>query len=179
VEVVPDLTRAINESAREQRFEQFQPGIHIQEQSALTPPLLVSPREAGYQRPTYYLLAVPIYHWLKGYSILAAYYGVALLSVLLGVVTVLAAAATARTVLPDQRWLQIAIPLLVAFWPTHSYMTTRVTNDNLVTAVAAVTFCRRGHHAARSAALDDGAVGGPVSSRLTKNTNLFLVGWAC
>jgi hypothetical protein len=179
VEIVPELTIAINDSAYEQRFEQFHPGTNIHFNSAQDPPWMTGPREAGYQRPTYYLLALPIYQALNGHSILTQYYAVALLSVLLGVTTVLASVGAVHAVLPGNPWALAAVPLLVAFWPTQSHMLTRITNDNLATAAAALAFwmgalvLRNGLRPLPSL----GLAGALVLAAYAKGTSLFVLGF--
>ena len=51
--------------------------------------------------------------------------------------TVFLAAQTARTLFPDDRQLQFAVPALVLFWPTQSYMVATINNDNLATLLSA------------------------------------------
>ena len=139
-ESIPALTVAINDAARSQRFEQFQRPIDIQRLDEQSPPVLAGPREAGYQTPIYYLMLLPFFTLVRSQTILVQYYTLALTSVGLGVITVVAAAMTVRTLLPANRWAQLAVPLLVSFWPNQSFMTTRINNDNMATVLGALVF---------------------------------------
>ena len=141
-EIVPELTRAINTSAEEHRFEMFNAFVRrvgIRSYSEKDPPVLIPGREAGYQRPAYYLLLLPIYALFKDRGIITQYYALAIASSLLAVVTVLAAWMTARLLFQDNAFVQMLVPVLVAFWPTQTYLMSRLNNDNLATAVAAWT----------------------------------------
>lgn len=136
-EQLPDLTRTINASAQQQRFELIYPKINISQLSAQEPPALVGPREAGYQNPFYYVLLASVYALVSRQDILIQYYGLAAMSAVLSATTVLAAALTARTLFPTDHFLQLAVPALIAFWPTQTYIAAHINNDNLATATAA------------------------------------------
>lgn len=179
-EIVPELTRAINTSAEEHRFEMFNAFVRragIRSFSEKDPPVLIPGREAGYQQPAYYLLLLPIYALVKDRDIITQYYALAMISSLLAVITVLAAWMTARLLFQNNAFVQTLVPVLVAFWPTQTYMMSRLNNDNLATAVAAWTMWLI------AALLKDGfnwrkgfALGGlTLLAAFTKGTTLFLL----
>jgi hypothetical protein len=141
-EIIPELTREINASAEQLRYEQFFDlwrTFGIRSLSEQEPPRLVGPREAGYQRPFYYLLLTPIYALVAGQDILVRYFTLAAASGLLAAFTVWMAAKTAATLFPRSLFVQALTPLIIAFWPTQVMMSSRINNDNLATATAALT----------------------------------------
>lgn len=141
-EVVPELTREINASAEQLGYEQFFDlwrTFGIRSLSEQEPPKLVGPREAGYQRPFYYLMLAPIYGLVARQEILVRYFTLAATSGLLAAFTVWMAAKTATVLFPHSLFIQTLTPLIVAFWPTQAYMASRINNDNLATATAALT----------------------------------------
>lgn len=141
-EVIPELTREINASAEQLGYEQFFDlwrTFGIRSLSEQEPPKLVGPREAGYQRPFYYLMLAPIYGLVARQEILVRYFTLAATSGLLAAFTVWMAAKTATVLFPRSLFIQTLTPLIVAFWPTQAYMASRINNDNLATATAAVT----------------------------------------
>lgn len=135
----PELTRAINAAAREQNFEHYHPGVSLRRLSEQEPPLLAGPREAGYQHPIYYLLLLPVYALFSHQGVLVQYYALVITSSLLAVVVVLLAGLLARELFPTDHFAQMAMPLLVAFWPTQTFMMSRLNNDNLATFLGALT----------------------------------------
>jgi hypothetical protein len=140
-ETVPELIRALNASAEENRYELFNPFLQLKGIRSLSeqdPPVLISGREAGYQPSAYYLLLLPVYAIFRNKDILTQYYALALVSSLLAVVTVLAAGMTVQVLFPKDAFMQVWVPVLVAFWPTQTFMMSRLNNDNLATAVAAL-----------------------------------------
>lgn len=141
-EIIPKLTREINASAEQLRYEQFFDlwrTFGIRSLSEQEPPRLIGPREAGYQRPFYYLLLTPIYALVAGQDILVRYFTLAATSGLLAAFTVWMAAKTAAALFPHSLFIQTLTPLIIAFWPTQVMMASRINNDNLATATAALT----------------------------------------
>lgn len=176
-EMDPALTRAINAAASAQRFALFHPGVNVRQLSEQEPPVLVSPREAGYQAPVYYQWLTPVYALVSGQDVLTQYYAVAGASSLLALITVLAAALAAGRLFPTDAFAQRALPLLVAFWPTQTYMMSRINNDNLATAVGAVAFYMVIRLLEHGLTLGTGAaLAGLIGLALiTKGTTLFLL----
>jgi hypothetical protein len=80
---------------------------------------------------------VPEEHWPWAPRFLAVRW-LRLLSVLLGLVTVLATFATARAVLPNEPWLAVAAAAVVAFLPQFLFMSGVANNDALANAAGAV-----------------------------------------
>jgi hypothetical protein len=142
-EIIPELTREINASAERLRYEQFFDlwrTFGIRSLSEQEPPKLVGPREAGYQRPFYYLALAPVYGLVARQEILVRYFSLAATSGLLAAFTVWMAAKTAAALFPHSLFIQTLTPLIIAFWPTQAYLASRINNDNLATATAALAF---------------------------------------
>jgi len=141
-EIIPELTREINASAEKLRYEQFFDlwrHFGIRSLSEREPPILVGPREAGYQRPLFYLLLTPIYGLVAKQDILIRYFTLAAASGLLAAFTVWMAVKTAVAIFPRSLFIQALTALIIAFWPTQVMIASRINNDNLATATAALT----------------------------------------
>ncbi len=141
-EIIPELTREINASAEKLRYEQFFDlwrRFGIRSLSEQEPPVLVGPREAGYQRPLFYLLLAPVYGLVAKQDILIRYFTLAAVSGLLAAFTVWMAVKTAAALFPRSLFIQALTALIIAFWPTQVMITSRINNDNLATATAALT----------------------------------------
>ena len=87
-----------------------------------------------HQPPLYYWLLAPVF-WLTNGSLLA----LRLVSVLIGAVTVGLSFAIAREMLPDRRYLSLAVMCLVAFIPQQVHILSSVNNDALAGAMIAAT----------------------------------------
>ena len=87
--------------------------------------------------PLYYALAAPIYRISDSASVETQQYLIRLLAIPFGLLTVLLAFLTVRTVFPGDRFLAIVVPAFVAFQPQVSYESSMVNHDIL--GVAAVS----------------------------------------
>ncbi len=84
-----------------------------------------------YQPPLYYALAAL---WLLPFSwadVTAQLLIVRSFSILLGAFTVLAAFLTTREVFPDDPFMTIGVPMMVALHPMHAFINSSVNSDNL------------------------------------------------
>jgi uncharacterized membrane protein len=93
---------------------------------------------AGYP-PGYYAVAALAYRAVWSASIEARFYAARLTSVLLGLVTVAAAWALGRFLMPASSSFAIALALLVGLQPMASMLSAAVNNDALLIPVSAVT----------------------------------------
>jgi len=86
--------------------------------------------------PVYYLYLTPLYWLMDGQSLETQLYAFRLASIPLGLVTVLLAYLTIRTLFPRDRFLAMTVPTFVAFQPQVSYEAAMLNNDILAIAFA-------------------------------------------
>ena len=88
--------------------------------------------------PLYYLVMTPLY-WLTGnLSIESQLYALRLAAIPFGLLTVVMAWLTARTLFPRERLLALLVPAFVAFQPQISYEAAMLNNDILAIAFTSV-----------------------------------------
>lgn len=179
-EIIPALTREINASAEAMRYEQFFDlwrTFGIRSLSEQEPPRLVGPREAGYQRPFFYVLLTPLYALVAEEPVLVRYFALAAASGGLAALTIGLVARTAAALFPGSVFIQALAPCLVAFWPTQNMMASRINNDNLATAVAALALWVIVMSVQRGLTWKNAlGLGGCLAlAILTKGTTVFLV----
>ena len=85
--------------------------------------------------PLYYLVMTPIFWLTEGQSIESQLYVLRLAAIPFGLLTVLFAYLTVRTLFPRDRFLAMMVPAFVAFQPQISYEAAMLNND-----VLAITF---------------------------------------
>lgn len=134
-----------------------------------------------YGSHTAFYRSSPVYYWLvarmQPADRLAGLYLARTLSVLLGVIVVLAAGWTARELFPDEPFVRFGVPAFVALAPMFAFVQAGVNNDALANALAALAFWLaarmlvRGASPARLAML----VGVVAAAVLVKRTALVLV----
>jgi 4-amino-4-deoxy-L-arabinose transferase-like glycosyltransferase len=91
--------------------------------------------------PLYYLVMTPLYWLSDGASIEARLYLLRLAAIPFGLLTVLFAYLTARTLFPRDRFLAMTVPAFVAFQPQISYEGAMLNNDVLaITFTSAVVY---------------------------------------
>ena len=84
--------------------------------------------------PLYYLVMTPLYWLTDGLSIEGQLYALRLAALPFGLMTVLFAFLTVRTLFPRDRFLAMTVPALVAFQPQISYEAAMLNNDILAIA---------------------------------------------
>ncbi len=84
--------------------------------------------------PLYYLVMTPLYWLTDGLSIEGQLYALRLAAIPLGLLTVLFAFLTVRTLFPRDRFLAVTVPAFVAFQPQIAYEAAMLNNDILAIA---------------------------------------------
>ena len=128
--------------------------------------------------PLYYLVMTPLYWLTDDLSIEGQLYALRLAAIPFGVLTVLFAFLTVRTLFPRDRFLAVTVPALVAFQPQISYEAAMLNNDILAIAFtsAVIWLLARGLRSGfpiRTVALIGFCYGVAV---LSKNTSLTTGG---
>jgi len=88
----------------------------------------------GNHPPLYYLLMAPVYWLFQDASIKAQLYALRVAAIPFGMLTVLFAYLTVRTIFPRDRFLAMTVPAFVAFQPQISYEAAMLNNDILAIA---------------------------------------------
>lgn len=107
-----------------------------------------------HQPPIAYLVYVAVLP-LIDFDLAAQLYVMRLISVMMGVLVVLVAYVTTRELFPDDSFMYLGVPSLIAFLPMHTYTTSVLTNDNLAALLVSlvillqVSSLRRGFTAQR------------------------------
>ena len=96
--------------------------------------------------PLYFLVMTPIYWLTDGLSIEGQLYALRLAAIPFGLLTVLFAFLTVRTLFPRDRFLAVTVPAFVAFQPQIAYEAAMLNNDILAIAFtsAVIYFLVRG-----------------------------------
>lgn len=89
--------------------------------------------------PIYYLYLAPFYWATEDLSLETQLYTFRLATLPFGIVTVLMAWLTARTLFPRERFLSLLVPAFVAFQPQISYEAVMLNNDAAAIAFTSVT----------------------------------------
>ncbi len=84
--------------------------------------------------PLYYLIMTPLYWLTGGLSIEGQLYALRLAAIPFGLLTVVFAFLTVRTLFPRDRFLAVTVPAFVAFQPQISYEAAMLNNDILAIA---------------------------------------------
>jgi len=84
--------------------------------------------------PLYYLVVTPLYWLTEGLSVEGQLYALRLAAIPFGLLTVLFAYLTVRTLFPRDRFLAMTVPTFVAFQPQISYEAAMLNNDILAIA---------------------------------------------
>ena len=85
----------------------------------------------GNHPPLFYLLMVPVFKAVQGLDIDTQIYFFRLATIPFGMVTVLLAYLTTRTIFPRDRFLAMTVPAFVAFQPQIAYESAMLNNDIL------------------------------------------------
>jgi 4-amino-4-deoxy-L-arabinose transferase-like glycosyltransferase len=95
----------------------------------------------GNHPPLFYLTMAPVYWLLEDQSIETQLYGFRLATIPFGMMTVVFAYLTVRTIFPRDRFLATTVPAFVAFQPQISYESAMLNNDILaITCTSAVIY---------------------------------------
>ena len=92
----------------------------------------------GNHPPLYYILMTPVYWLVQNDSIEAQLYALRFAAIPFGMITVLMAYLTTRTIFPRDRFLAMTVPAFVAFQPQISYESAMLNNDILAIACTSV-----------------------------------------
>lgn len=140
-DVSPLLQRAIIASMQEHNFWQFGRGLLNPQK----PPQSFEdiwgaggPTTLLHRSPLYYLLGLPFFALVAGKDLVTQLYTLRLLSVILGMLTVLTAWLTARELFPDDDFMAIGVPAFVALLPMFAFMAGSVNSDNLANLVVSL-----------------------------------------
>jgi len=112
-----------------------------------------------HQLPLYYLVSASVLLFTEQRDLATQAYAVRFVSVLMGTTVVLLAYLSARTLFPNDIFLQIGIPGFIIFLPMHTHITSSINNDNLAELMTSLTIylltliLSRGLSLARIAAL--------------------------
>jgi 4-amino-4-deoxy-L-arabinose transferase-like glycosyltransferase len=88
----------------------------------------------GNHPPLYYLLMTPVYWLFQDQTIEEQLHALRLAAIPFGMITVVLAYLTARTIFPRDRFLATTVPVFVAFQPQISYEAAMLNNDILAIA---------------------------------------------
>jgi hypothetical protein len=88
--------------------------------------------------PLYFLIMTPVYWMTDGMSIEGQLYALRLAALPFGLLTVLFAFLTVRTLFPRDRFLAMTVPAFVAFQPQISYEGAMLNNDILAIAFTSI-----------------------------------------
>ncbi len=88
----------------------------------------------GNHPPLYYLLMTPVYRLLQDQTVEDQLHALRLAAIPLGMITVVLAYHTVRTIFPRDRFLATTVPVFVAFQPQISYEAAMLNNDILAIA---------------------------------------------
>ena len=88
----------------------------------------------GNHPPLYYLLMAPVFRLVEEQSIETQLYALRLAAIPFGMVTVVLAYLTVRTIFPRERFLAMTVPAFVALQPQISYESAMLNNDILAIA---------------------------------------------
>jgi 4-amino-4-deoxy-L-arabinose transferase-like glycosyltransferase len=140
-DVSPPLQRAIIASMQEHNFWQFGRGFFNPQK----PPQSFAdiwgaggPTTLLHRSPLYYLLGLPFFALVAGKDLVTQLYTLRLLSVILGMLTVLIAWCTARELFPDDDFMRIGVPAFIALLPMFAFMAGSVNSDNLANLVVSL-----------------------------------------
>jgi 4-amino-4-deoxy-L-arabinose transferase-like glycosyltransferase len=89
---------------------------------------------SGNHPPLYYLLMSPIFRLVQDQSVDTQLYMLRLAAIPFGMITVVLAYLTVRTIFPRERFLTMTVPAFVAFQPQISYESAMLNNDILAIA---------------------------------------------
>ncbi|HBY92847.1 MAG: glycosyltransferase family 39 protein [Ardenticatenaceae bacterium] len=134
-EVSPELRRALAASMGEHRFWALQhlslPNLRL----PVMPDMVIS---QAMHMPLYYMLAVPLIRLAWPVDLLLGLFAGRVLSVVCLVATVWLAWLTTRQLFPDDRLIQRAVPVVVAFLPPHTDIGSAFNNDELASFFGAL-----------------------------------------
>lgn len=89
--------------------------------------------------PLYYMLVAPVYLLTDSYSEETQLYALRLTAIVFGLLTVIFAYLTVRRLFPNEPFLAVTVPALVAFQPQIAYESAMLNND--VLAIATTSAC--------------------------------------
>lgn len=89
----------------------------------------------GNHPPLFYLLLTPLYHLVKDLDVNQQLYIFRLATIPFGLITIVFAYLTVRTLFPRDAFLGMTVPAFVAFQPQISYESTMLNNDILAIAL--------------------------------------------
>lgn len=84
-----------------------------------------------YAPPLYYLLSALFQVFTPDTEIVVQLYAARLVSVILGMLTILVAFLTTREIFPGDNFLIIGVPTFITFLPMYTFISSSVINDNL------------------------------------------------
>jgi hypothetical protein len=90
-------------------------------------------------RPAYFLMGLPLL-WAGGQDMVVQLYLVRLYTVLMNVAVVWLAYLTSRTLFPDDVFVSLGVPILIAFIPQHTQSFATVNSGNLAELLTTLAF---------------------------------------
>lgn len=126
--------------------------------------------------PLYYLILASGYLLAYGGSLLTRVFLVRLISIPMGAAVVYISWLLARKLFPGDRFMELTLPIFVAFLPMFSYINSVINNDNLVDVISAMCLLLLATELIDGWKLGHAALGGILlgMALLTKLTALFL-----
>lgn len=92
----------------------------------------------GNHPPLFYTLMVPVYHLVKNLDVDQQLYMFRLATIPFGIITIVLAYLTVRTLFPRDKFLAMTVPAFVAFQPQISYESVMLNNDILAIMLTSV-----------------------------------------